>query len=80
MFFCNLIKGRKPDAQSASSTGDGANTQLNTDARDTPNDANTQFTCNVDPILEEYFIKAAEIQKQAVREYWRKQYPDPDVP
>ncbi|CAI4049478.1 hypothetical protein SUVZ_13G1870 [Saccharomyces uvarum] len=78
--FRDLIKGRKPDAQSASSTGDGANTQSNTDARDAPNDANKPFTFSADPILEEYFIKAAEIQKQAVREYWRKQYPDPDVP
>lgn len=70
--FRDLIKAKNPDAHSNPSTGDGADTQFITDARDAPNDG--------DPILEEYFIKAAEIQKQAVREYWKKQYPDADVP
>ncbi|CAI4054655.1 uncharacterized protein SKDI_01G0830 [Saccharomyces kudriavzevii IFO 1802] len=33
-----------------------------------------------DPILGAYVLKAVEVEKEAQREYWRKQFPDADLP
>ncbi|EHN03451.1 YCR007C-like protein [Saccharomyces cerevisiae x Saccharomyces kudriavzevii VIN7] len=79
-FFRRLIKGKKPDANSSSSANDIKNTQSDAPATEPSNEVTKSYSFSADPILEAYYLKAAEAEKQAQREYWRKQYPDADIP
>lgn len=79
-FFRFLVKGKNPDAYANSSTNDTENTQSDASANEASSEAAKCCSFNSDPILEAYFVKAAEVEKQAQREYWRKQYPDADIP
>ncbi|CAI4056568.1 hypothetical protein SKDZ_03G0690 [Saccharomyces kudriavzevii ZP591] len=79
-FFRHLIKGKNPGANSSSSANDVENTQSDAPATEPSNEVTKSYSFSADPILEAYYLKAAEAEKQAQREYWRKQYPDADIP
>lgn len=40
----------------------------------------TSFRFGMDPTAEGYYVKAAEVQKQALRDFWKEEYPDIEVP
>ncbi|EHN03475.1 YCR007C-like protein [Saccharomyces cerevisiae x Saccharomyces kudriavzevii VIN7] len=84
-FFRHLIKGKNLGANSSSSANEVENTQSDAPATQPSNEVakSYHFTfgpiLEADPILEAYCLKAAEAEKQAQCEYWRKQYPDADI-
>ena len=70
------MKGNVSYTHSDSPNSNGSNSQ----ATGTSNGASESFRFGMDPTVEGYYIKAAEVQKQALREYWKKEYPDVEVP
>ncbi|EHN00825.1 YAR028W-like protein [Saccharomyces cerevisiae x Saccharomyces kudriavzevii VIN7] len=78
--FKRFMKGKNPNAIRKYSASNSTNPQSGTTIENGSNDATTFHRFSSDPILEGYFVKAAEIQKEALREYWGKQYPDTDIP
>lgn len=64
----------------SSPTNGAENTQSNTPAKEVSNEMVKPYIFSSDPVLEAYLIKAAEIDKEAEFEYWRKQYPEVDLP
>ncbi|KOH01405.1 DUP/COS family protein DI49_0075 [Saccharomyces eubayanus] len=91
-FFKDLVEtGRRVVASAGPSTNDNNNTLSDPSTNGTDNTEDTppaeassntakSYTYSSDPILEAYFIKAVEVEQQAQRDYWRKQYPDVDMP
>ncbi|CAD6625815.1 XXYS1_4_G0035010.mRNA.1.CDS.1 [Saccharomyces cerevisiae] len=75
-FFNNLVKIEGPNTHLSSPTNDEENTQPDTSEIEVLNVVGRFFIHSPDPILEAYLIKAAEINKEAEFEYWRKQYPE----
>ncbi|CAI4055802.1 hypothetical protein SUVZ_01G0750 [Saccharomyces uvarum] len=74
--FKKLMKGNISRIHSDPPTSNDTNSQ----ATGTSNGVSESFRFGVDPTVEGYYVKAAEVQKQALREYWKKEYPDIEVP
>lgn len=91
-FFQDLVEtGRRVAAPVGPSTNDNNNTLSDPSTNGTDNTEDTppaeassntakSYTYSSDPILEAYYLKALEVEQQAQRDYWRKQYPDVDMP
>ena len=79
-FFKSLIEQTRSNAHLSSPTNGAENTQSNTPAKEVSNEMVKPYIFSSDPVLEAYLIKAAEIDKEAEFEYWRKQYPEVDLP
>ncbi|AJO93988.1 Uip3p [Saccharomyces cerevisiae YJM693] len=79
-FFNNLVKIEGPNTHPSSPTNDEENTQPDASEIEVLNVVGRFFIHSPDPILEAYLIKAAEINREAEFEYWRKQYPEVDLP
>ncbi|CAI4239262.1 AHL_G0000860.mRNA.1.CDS.1 [Saccharomyces cerevisiae] len=75
-FFKSLIEQTRSNAHLSSPTNGAENTQSNTPAKEVSNEMVKPYIFSSDPVLEAYLIKAAEIDKEAEFEYWRKQYPE----
>ncbi|CAI4244881.1 CCT_1a_G0000770.mRNA.1.CDS.1 [Saccharomyces cerevisiae] len=75
-FFNNLVKIEGPNTHPSSPTNDEENTQPDASEIEVLNVVGRFFIHSPDPILEAYLIKAAEINREAEFEYWRKQYPE----
>lgn len=95
-FFRNLIIKESAVTHSSSSTNEAENTQSAAPATETSNDAaeprsikpdpnlvalcTKYFSKDTDPVLKRCMLKAAQVEEEAQLEYWRKQYPDADLP
>nr|CAI6459058.1 CFF_HP1_G0000730.mRNA.1.CDS.1 [Saccharomyces cerevisiae] len=79
-FFKSLIEQTRSNAHLSSPTNGAENTQSNTPAKEVSNEMVKPYIFSSDPVLEAYLIKAAEINREAEFEYWRKQYPEVDLP
>ncbi|AJQ34989.1 BMC_2a_G0005820.mRNA.1.CDS.1 [Saccharomyces cerevisiae] len=79
-FFRFLVKEKPPGVNVNSSVKDATSTQIDAPANEASNEVIKCFSFSSDPIFEAYFVKAVEVEKQAQQEYWRKQYPDADIP
>ncbi|CAI4241176.1 CPA_1a_G0000820.mRNA.1.CDS.1 [Saccharomyces cerevisiae] len=68
-FFNSLIETKKPNTESGSPTEDEENTQPDTQPDTSPNEALNEvlkyYFCSPDPVLEAYFVKAAEADQEA---------------
>ncbi|CAI4037122.1 hypothetical protein SMKI_01G0810 [Saccharomyces mikatae IFO 1815] len=79
-FFESLVEQNRSSKYSSSSTSAAENTQSLASENEVSNGVATSHIFTSDPDLEAYFINAAELFKEAQFEYWRKQYPDADLP
>ncbi|CAI4054347.1 hypothetical protein N7582_000067 [Saccharomyces uvarum] len=79
-FFRTLIRGRNYGTPSDSSTSEAENTQPEMPAAASSNDAARSHIFSPDPIFEAYYLKAAKVEREAQRKYWRSQYPNTDIP
>lgn len=79
-FFTTLIKEVNSGSHSDSSSNSAEDTQSPVSAGKTSNGLNNFDSIRSDPILMAYVLKATQIEKEAQSEYWRKQYPDADLP
>ncbi|CAI4243085.1 BDM_1a_G0000770.mRNA.1.CDS.1 [Saccharomyces cerevisiae] len=79
-FFTTLIKEVNSGSHSDSSSNSAEDTQSPVSAGKTSNGLNNFYSIRSDPILMAYVLKATQIEKEAQSEYWRKQYPDADLP
>ncbi|PTN15594.1 DUP240 family protein [Saccharomyces cerevisiae] len=79
-FFTTLIKEVNSGSHSDSSSNSAEDTQSSVSAGKTSNGPNNFDSIRSDPILMAYVLKATQIEKEAQSEYWRKQYPDADLP
>ncbi|QHS71452.1 DUP/COS family protein SPAR_A00760 [Saccharomyces paradoxus] len=79
-YFNGLIKIKELNTYPSSSMNDEENTQPGAQPDMSANEVARSYIYSPDPILEAYFVKAAEIDKEAQREYWKRQYPEAALP
>ncbi|CAI4037125.1 hypothetical protein SMKI_01G0840 [Saccharomyces mikatae IFO 1815] len=75
-FFKGLVGLTRSSALFKSPTNGAENTQPNTPANEVSNEIARFYIYSPDPLLEAYFVEAAEVDQEAQREYRRKQYPN----
>ncbi|CAI4054664.1 DUP/COS family protein SKDI_01G0860 [Saccharomyces kudriavzevii IFO 1802] len=79
-FFRNIIIKESAGTHSSSSTNEAENTQSAAPATETSNGAAEPRSIEPVPILKRYMLKARQVEEEAQLEYWRKQYPDANLP
>ncbi|CAI4240992.1 AMM_1a_G0000920.mRNA.1.CDS.1 [Saccharomyces cerevisiae] len=74
-YFLSLIKGRTFKKQKESSASNVKDAQSNDETAGTPNEAAESSSFSAGPNFIKLLTKAAEIEQQFQKEYWRQEYP-----
>ncbi|CAI4239314.1 pheromone-regulated DUP240 family protein PRM9 [Saccharomyces cerevisiae S288C] len=77
-YFLSLIKGRTFKKQKESSASNVKDAQSNDETAGTPNEAAESSSFSAGPNFIKLLTKAAEIEQQFQKEYWRQEYPGVD--